>query len=69
MLMFDKEIYLSLLFQFILSEILSISLCGSEVLLFFEFMNIVSFCITSLLKLLYCCKLLSQFLLLDTKVL
>ena len=42
MLMFDKEIYLSLLFQFILSEILSISLCGSEVLLFFEFMNIAS---------------------------
>ena len=40
--MFDKEIYLSLLFQFILSEILGISLCGSEVLLFFEFMNIVS---------------------------
>ena len=35
MLTFDKETYLSLFFRFILSGRLSISLCRSEVSLFF----------------------------------
>ena len=42
MLRFDKATYLSLLFKFILSERLSNSLWGSDVLLFSEFINIVS---------------------------
>ena len=42
MLRFDKATYLSLLFKFILSERSSNSLCGSDVLLFEEFINIVS---------------------------
>ena len=41
-LRFDKATYLSLLYKFILSERLSIRLCGSKLLLFFEFINIVS---------------------------
>ena len=42
MVRFDKETYLSLLFKFILFERINVSLCGSEVLLFSEFMNIAS---------------------------
>ena len=42
MLIFDKGTILSLLFKLTLSEILSISLCGSEDLLFSECMNTVS---------------------------
>ena len=42
MLWFDKGTYLSLLFKFILSERLSDSLRGSNVLLFSKFINIVS---------------------------
>ena len=42
MLRFDKETYLLLLFKFILSEKLSNSLCGSDVLLILEFLSIVS---------------------------
>ena len=42
MLRFDKATYLSLLFKFILSERLSNSLWGSYVLLFSEFITIVS---------------------------
>ena len=42
MLRFDKAIYLSLLFKFVLSERLSNSLWGSDVLLLSEFINIVS---------------------------
>ena len=42
MLRFDKVfLYLTLLFKFILSETLSKSLCGLEILLFSEFTNIV----------------------------
>ena len=41
MLKFYKATYLSLLFKFILSVRLSNSLCGSDVLLFLEFINIV----------------------------
>ena len=41
MLRFDKTTYLSLLLMFTLSERLSNSLWGSDVLLFPEFMNIV----------------------------
>ena len=43
MLRFDKATYLSYLFKSILSERLSNSLWGSDVLLFVEFINIVSF--------------------------
>ena len=42
MLKFDRSIYLSLLFKFLLSENLSNSLWGSDVLLFSEFIHIVS---------------------------
>ena len=42
MIRFDKETYLSILFRFILSETLSNSLWESDVLLFLEFVNIVS---------------------------
>ena len=42
MLRFDKATYVSLLFKFILSERLSSSLWGSDVLLFLEFINMVS---------------------------
>ena len=42
MLRFDKATYLSLLFKFILSARLGNSLRGSDVLLFLEFMKIVS---------------------------
>ena len=42
MLRFDKATYLSLLFKFILSERLSNSLWGADVLLFSEFIKIVS---------------------------
>ena len=42
MLRFDKETYLSLLFQIILSERLSNSLWGSDVLLFSEFIDMTS---------------------------
>ena len=42
MLKFDKATYLFFLFKFILLERLSNSLCGSNVLLFQEFINIVS---------------------------
>ena len=42
MLRFNKATYLSLHFKFILTERLSNSLCGSGVLLFSEFINIVS---------------------------
>ena len=42
MLRFDKATYLSLIFKFILSERLSNSVGGSDVLLFSEFINIVS---------------------------
>ena len=42
MLRFDKATYLSLLFNFILSNRLSNSLWGSDVLLFPELINIVS---------------------------
>ena len=41
MLKFNKAIYLSLLFKFILSARLRNSLSGSDVLLFLEFVNIV----------------------------
>ena len=41
MLKFYKATYLSLLFKFILSVRLSNNLCGSDVLLFLEFINIV----------------------------
>ena len=39
MLRFDKATYFSLHLRFILSEILSNTLSGSDVLLFFEFIN------------------------------
>ena len=42
MVRFDKTTYISNLFKLILSVRLSISLYGSEVLLFLEFINIVS---------------------------
>ena len=42
MLRFDKATYLSLLFKFSLSERLSNSVLGSDVLLFSESINIVS---------------------------
>ena len=42
MIRFDKGTYLSLLFRFILSETLSNSLWESDVLLFLEFVNMVS---------------------------
>ena len=42
MLRSDRATYLSLLFQSVLPERLSNSLCGSDVLLFSEFKNIVS---------------------------
>ena len=42
MLELDKTIYLSLLLQSVLSVRLSNNLWGSDVLLFFEFINIVS---------------------------
>ena len=42
MLRLDKATYLSIPFKYILSERLSNSLWGSEVLLYPEFMNIVS---------------------------
>ena len=42
MLRFDKVKYLSLLFKFILCERLSNNFRGSDVLLFSEFINIVS---------------------------
>ena len=42
MLSFEKATYLSLLFKFILSERLSNSLRGSDVLLFSEIINMVS---------------------------
>ena len=45
MLRFDKETYLSPLFQFILSVRLSISLWGSDVSLFLVFINLVCFLI------------------------
>ena len=41
MLIFDKATCLLLIFNFILSVGLSVSLCRSEVSLFFEFINIV----------------------------
>ena len=41
MLRFDKATYLSLLFKFVLSESLSNSQSGSDVLLFLEVINIV----------------------------
>ena len=41
-LRFDKATYFSLLFKFALPERLHTNLCGSEVLLIFEFINIVS---------------------------
>ena len=43
MLQFDKTIYLSFLFKFILFVRLSNSLRESDILLFPEFINIVSF--------------------------
>ena len=55
MLRFDKTKYLSLLFKFILSEILSNSLKGSDVLLFSEFTDINQFCFLTLLNSLYYC--------------
>ena len=42
MLRFDKTTYLSLLFKFILSQRLSSTLRGSDILLFPEFVIIVS---------------------------
>ena len=42
MLRLDKATYLSLLFKFIFPERLSNSLWGSDVLLFSEFINVVS---------------------------
>ena len=42
MLIFDKATYLLLLIKFTLSERLNNSLWRSEVLLFYEFINIVS---------------------------
>ena len=45
MLSFDKATYSSLLFKFILSEWLNNSLCGSDILLFPEFINMGSFLI------------------------
>ena len=42
MLSFDKTTYLSFLFKFILSKRLSNGLLGSDVLLFPEFINVVS---------------------------
>ena len=41
MLIFDKATCLLLIFNFILSVGFSVSLCRSEVSLFFEFINIV----------------------------
>ena len=41
MLKFDKATYLPLHFKFIFSERLSNRLCGSDVLLFSEFINTV----------------------------
>ena len=64
MLWFDKVTYLSLLFKFILYEILDSSLWGSDVLLFLEFINIVSINIV-----LYCCILfLSSFIFLTQRI-
>ena len=51
MLRIDKSTYLSLPFKFILSERLNNSARGSDVLLFLEFINIVSMII---LNSLYC---------------
>ena len=42
MLRFDRATYSSLLFKFIFSERVSNSLCGSDVLLFLELINIAS---------------------------
>ena len=56
MLRFDKATYLSLVFKFILSERLSNTLRGSDVLLFSEFINIVpilSYNLTEFIILLY----------------
>ena len=50
MLKFDKEIYLSLLFEFIFSQRLSNSLWGSDVSLFYEFINIVSILFYNFIK-------------------
>ena len=50
MLRFDKAIYLSLHFKFVLSERLSNSLWGSVVLLFPEFINIVSILFYNLIE-------------------
>ena len=50
MLGFNKATYLWLLFKFILPEILSNSLLGSDVLLFSEFINIVSILSCNVIK-------------------
>ena len=50
MLRFDKTTYLSLVFKLILSERLSNSLQGSDVLLFPEFINIVSILFYNFIK-------------------
>ena len=51
MLRFDRATYLSLLFKFIFTERLSHCLGGSNVLLFSEFMNIVSIVLYNFIKL------------------
>ena len=66
MLRFDKTTYLSLLLMFTLSEKLSNSLWGSDVLLFPEFMNIV-LTVMTLLNSLSCYILFKKFVLRDVK--
>ena len=64
MLRFDKTTYLSLLLMFTLSERLSNSLWGSDVLLFPEFTNIV-LTVMTLLNSLSCYILFKKFVLCD----
>ena len=66
MLRFDKTTYLSLLLMFTLSEKLSNSLWGSDVLLFPEFMNIV-LTVMTLLNSLSCYILFKKFVLRDVQ--
>ena len=67
MLRFDKITYLSLLLMFTLSEKLSNSLWGSDVLLFPEFMNIL-LTVMTLLNSLSCYILFKKFVLRDVKI-
>ena len=67
MLRFDKATYLSLLFKFILSERLSNSLSGSDVLLHSEFIDIVSIVVYNFIEFIILLYNFLEFLFLDTK--